>query len=75
MVIGIIKLKYCLLAHSYDGRFPPFSLSRPMELPTKITLYRSGWAGKKGKEGVEHGTLTHQVLPNEKLKYLKVDKY
>ena len=56
MVIGIIKLKYCLLAHSYDGRFPPFSLSRPMELPTKITLYRNGWAGRRERRewNMEH---------------------
>ena len=56
MVIGIIKLKYCLLVHSYDGRYPPFSLSRPMELPTKITLYRSGWAGRRGRRewNMEH---------------------
>ena len=56
MVIGIIKLKYCLLAHSYDGRYPPFSLSRPMELPTKITLYRSGWAGRRGRREGEGRT-------------------
>ena len=52
MVIGIIKLKYCLLAHSYDGRYPPFSLGQ------WNCQQRSPFTGEAGQEEGEGGSGT-----------------